>query len=111
MVPKVLKHLHSSYGCSWESALDIVKAADRKDAVALLLEESGDYISAYDILLVKFGEVLEYHEEGKDDEVVSIVAQLSGLCRRAAGILDWIPLVNKILHIQSTNNLQNGKQS
>lgn len=47
----MLKHLQGPYGIQPDRALQIVQEANRKDAEAMLLEQSGNYHGAFDLLL------------------------------------------------------------
>lgn len=44
--------------------------------------------------------------ESTEDEAIRITYQLSSLCRRSAGVLDWLPLVESVLTLQSNNDIE-----
>ncbi|XP_016842298.1 vacuolar protein sorting-associated protein 8 homolog [Nasonia vitripennis] len=105
---RVLKHLQGPYCIQPVRALQIVKEASRKDAEAELLEQLGNYHGAFDLLLGRLTEITNESNRNAstENEAVRITSQLAGLCRRSAGTLDWIPLVDVVLSLQSNNDVQ-----
>ncbi|XP_058794135.1 vacuolar protein sorting-associated protein 8 homolog isoform X2 [Phymastichus coffea] len=105
---RVMRHLQGSHGCRLEQALQIVKEVNRKDAEAILLEQSGNYQDAFDLLLGRLTEIIDVSKqsESTEDEAIRITFQLSNLCRRSAGVLDWLPLVESVLSLQSNNDIE-----
>ncbi|XP_012165975.1 vacuolar protein sorting-associated protein 8 homolog [Bombus terrestris] len=103
----VVEHIQGFHGCRLNEALQIVQKANHKDAEAVMLEKLGNYQDAFDILLKEFQNNLELYCQNKVSENASIhsAIQLAGICRRSAGNLDWMPLVETILqtHSNSTN--------
>lgn len=44
----------------------------------------------------------------QEDDAVRVTLQLSGLCRRSAGNLDWMPLVETVLRTNTDENNEKG---
>lgn len=111
----VVAHLHGSHGCRLDEALKIVQKWNCKDAEAVMLEKLGNYQEAFDLLLKQFENRLEIYrqDEASESETVHAAIQLAGICRRSAGNLDWMPLVEVMFRSHSENNKQkdilNGK--
>ncbi|KAL7301163.1 hypothetical protein TKK_0006134 [Trichogramma kaykai] len=105
---KVMKHLRGNYGCKSDKALEIVREANRKDSEALLLEQLGNYQGAFDLLLGRLSEITNLIERDEfiQDEAHNITSQLAGLCRRSAGVLDWMPLVKVVLSLLNGRDTQ-----
>ncbi|KAJ8681567.1 hypothetical protein QAD02_017359 [Eretmocerus hayati] len=103
---RVLRHLQGPHGCERQVALRIARETGRIDAEALLLEQEGNYSTAFDLLLNKLTQVayLCKQDELFYDEAVQITSHLSGLCKRSAGVLDWLPLVEVVTNLQSEND-------
>ncbi|XP_033214134.1 vacuolar protein sorting-associated protein 8 homolog [Belonocnema kinseyi] len=104
----VVSHLQGSHGCRLDEALRIVQVANHKDAEAVMLEKLGNYEEAFNLLLKRLQENLALccQTNISDKDVVQTTTQLASLCRRSAGSLDWMPLVEAVLHPHSDNNLQ-----
>ncbi|XP_014213894.1 vacuolar protein sorting-associated protein 8 homolog isoform X2 [Copidosoma floridanum] len=110
---RVMRHLQESHGCQPERVQQIVQEVNRRDAQALLLEQSGNYQDAFDLLLGQLNEItsVSTQDESKEDDAIQVTSQLSSMCRRSAGILDWLPLVNAVLNLQRfSNNDQKNKK-
>ncbi|XP_043274533.1 vacuolar protein sorting-associated protein 8 homolog isoform X2 [Venturia canescens] len=105
---KVVSHMNSHHGCRLDEALRIVREMGHREAEAVMLEKLGNYQEAFDLLLSELHEHLRiYHcEDATDGDAVRSTIQLSGLCRRSAGNLDWMPLVEAVLQPQSDDNDQ-----
>lgn len=104
----VVGHVKGAHGCRLDEALRIVQEAGHKEAIAVMLEKMGNYQEAFELLHAGLQERLGvYHQENVgEDEVVKVTIQVSGLCRRSAGNLDWMPLVETVLQPHSGNNNQ-----
>lgn len=104
----VVAHLRGPHGCRLEEALKIVQRWNCKDAEAVMFEKLGNYQDAFDLLLKEFEYQVERYrqDEASESETVHAAAQLAGICRRSAGNLDWMPLVEAAFHSHSENNKQ-----
>lgn len=104
----VTSHLQGSHGCRLDEALKIVQTMNHKDAEAIMLEKLGNYEEAFNLLLKRLEESLSlcYQTNVSDVNAVQVTTQLAALCRRSAGTLDWMPLVETVLHQHSDNNVQ-----
>nr|XP_033321301.1 vacuolar protein sorting-associated protein 8 homolog [Megalopta genalis] len=102
----VVHHIQGAHGCRLNKALSIVQKAKHKDAEAVMLEKLGNYQDAFEILLKEFQNNLELYcrNEISENETIHTTVQLAGLCRRSAGNLDWMPLVENILKTHSNSN-------
>lgn len=105
---RLVRHLHGPHGCRLDEALKIVQRWNCKDAEAVMLEKLGNYQAAFDLLLKEFEDQLEMHRQDKasESETVHAAIQLAGICRRSAGNLDWMPLVEVMFGSHSENNRQ-----
>ncbi|KAK0095425.1 hypothetical protein PV326_008414 [Microctonus aethiopoides] len=105
---KVVNFINGAHRCRLDEVLKIVREAGHQDAEAVMLEKMGNYEGAFDLLLNKLHQQLKmyYEDEIADSDVVYATIQISGLCRRSAGNLDWMPLVETVLQPQSDNNNQ-----
>ncbi|XP_012058541.1 PREDICTED: vacuolar protein sorting-associated protein 8 homolog [Atta cephalotes] len=105
---RVVAHLHGPHGCRLDEALKIVQKWNCKDAEAVMLEKLGNYQEAFDLLLKEFEDRLEMYRQNKasESETVHAAIQLAGICRRSAGNLDWMPLVEVMFRSHSENNRQ-----
>lgn len=105
---RVVAHIHGSHGCRLDEALRIVQKWNCKDAEAVMLEKLGNYQDAFNLLLKEFENHLELYQQNKtsESETVHAAAQLAGICRRSAGNLDWMPLVEAVFRSHSENNKQ-----
>ncbi|XP_054013291.1 vacuolar protein sorting-associated protein 8 homolog [Hylaeus anthracinus] len=103
---RVVYHIQAGHGCRLNEALKIVQKANHKDAEAVMLEKLGNYQDAFDILLKEFQNNLELYCQNKvsENETIHSTVQLAGLCRRSAGNLDWMPLMEIILRTHSNSN-------
>lgn len=103
---RVVAHLHGPHGCRLDEALKIVQRWKCKDAEAVMLEKLGSYQDAFNLLLKEFEDRLEMYRQDKasENETVHAAVQLAGICRRSAGNLDWMPLVDAIFRSHSENN-------
>ncbi|XP_076619382.1 vacuolar protein sorting 8 isoform X2 [Colletes latitarsis] len=103
---RVVDHIQGIHGCRLNEALKIVQKANHKDAEAVMLEKLGNYQDAFDILLKEFQNNLELYCQSKvsEDESIHTTIQIAGLCRRSAGTLDWMPLMETILQTHSKTN-------
>lgn len=103
---RVVRHLHGPHGCRLDEALKTVQKWNCKDAEAVMLEKLGNYQEAFDLLLKEFEDRLEMYRQNKasESETVNAAIQLAGICRRSAGNLDWMPLVEVMF--RSENNRQ-----
>lgn len=54
--------------------------------------------------IILFNNLQYFNNEITDESVVETVSQLSGLCRRAAGNIDWMCLVEVVLRPNSENS-------
>ncbi|XP_029672254.1 vacuolar protein sorting-associated protein 8 homolog isoform X2 [Formica exsecta] len=104
----VIAHLRGPHGCRLGEALKIVQRWNCKDAEAVMLEKLGNYQDAFNLLLKEFENQLEMYQQDKasESETVHAAAQLAGICRRSAGNLDWMPLVEAAFRSHSENNKQ-----
>lgn len=104
----VVAHLHGPHGCRLDEALKIVQRWKCKDAEAVMLEKLGNYQDAFDLLLREFEDRLEMYRQDKasESETVHAAIQLAGICRRSAGNLDWMPLIEVMFRSHSENNRQ-----
>ncbi|XP_029169096.1 vacuolar protein sorting-associated protein 8 homolog [Nylanderia fulva] len=104
----VVAHLHGPHGCRLEEALKTVQRWNCKDAEAVMLEKLGNYQEAFNLLLKDFDHQLERYrqDEASESETMHAAAQLAGICRRSAGNLDWMPLVEAAFRSHSDNNKQ-----
>lgn len=104
----VVAHLHGPHGCRLDEALKIVQRWRCKDAEAVMLEKLGNYQDAFDLLLREFEDRLEMYRQDKasESETVHAAIQLAGICRRSAGNLDWMPLIEVMFRSHSENNRQ-----
>lgn len=104
----VVAHLHGPHGCRLDEALKIVQRWKCKDAEAVMLEKLGNYQDAFDLLLKEFEDRLEMYRQDRasESETVHAAIQLAGICRRSAGNLDWMPLVEVMFRSHSENNRQ-----
>lgn len=102
----VIGHIQGSHGCRLNEALRIVQKLNHKDAEAAMLEKLGNYQDAFDILLKEFQDHLGLYCQNKvsENETIHAAVQLAGICRRSAGNLDWMPLVDTILQTHSNSN-------
>ncbi|XP_048511434.1 vacuolar protein sorting-associated protein 8 homolog isoform X2 [Athalia rosae] len=105
---QVVQHLHGSHGCRLDEALKIVKNENHTKATAVMLEKLGNYQEAFDLLLSDLHSLFERHcrDEITENEAAKATSELAALCRRAAGNLDWMPLVETVLHPYTENNNQ-----
>lgn len=105
---RVVRHLHGPHGCRLDEALKIVQRWNCKDAEAVMLEKLGNYQDAFDLLLKEFEDRLEMYRQDKasESETVHAAIQLAGICRRSAGNLDWMPLVEVMFRSHPENNRQ-----
>lgn len=105
---RVVAHIHGPHGCRLDEALKIVQRWNCKDAEAVMLEKLGNYQDAFDLLLKEFETHLEVYQQNgaSESETVHAAAQLAGICRRAAGNLDWMPLVEAVFRSHSENDKQ-----
>ncbi|KAG5327788.1 VPS8 protein, partial [Pseudoatta argentina] len=105
---RVVVHLHGPHGCRLDEALKTVQKWNCKDAEAVMLEKLGNYQEAFDLLLKEFENRLEMYRQDKtsESETVHAAIQLAGICRRSAGNLDWMPLVEVMFRSHSENNRQ-----
>lgn len=110
---RVVAHIHGPHGCRLDEALKIVQKWRCKDAEAVMLEKLGNYQDAFDLLLKEFENHLELYRQNKasESETVRAAAQLAGICRRSAGNLDWMPLVEAVFRSHSENKQQADKLS
>ncbi|XP_051156587.1 vacuolar protein sorting-associated protein 8 homolog [Leptopilina boulardi] len=108
----VASHLHGSHGCRLDEALKIVQNTNHKDGEAIMLEKLGNYEEAFNLLLKRLEENLSLccQTNVSDVNAVQITTQLAALCRRAAGTLDWMPLVETVLHPHSDNNIHKAEK-
>ncbi|XP_011346387.1 vacuolar protein sorting-associated protein 8 homolog isoform X2 [Ooceraea biroi] len=106
---RVVVHLHGPHGCRLDEALKIVQRWNCKDAEAVMLEKLGSYQEAFNLLLKEFENRLEMYRENKisESETVHAAGQLAGICRRSAGNVDWMPLVEAVFRSHTWNNKQN----
>lgn len=76
----------------------------------MMLEKLGNYQEAFDLLLTDLHALFEMVCRGTrtDNEAVQATSELAALCRRAAGSLDWMPLVETVLHPCAENNNEKG---
>ncbi|XP_050447192.1 vacuolar protein sorting-associated protein 8 homolog isoform X2 [Cataglyphis hispanica] len=104
----VVAHLRGPHGCRLDEALKIVQKWNCKDAEAVMLEKLGNYQDAFNLLLKELENQLEMYQQDKvsESETVHAAAQLAGICRRSAGNLDWMPLVEVAFRSHSENNKQ-----
>ncbi|XP_031846274.1 vacuolar protein sorting 8 [Nomia melanderi] len=102
----VVDHIQGVHGCRLNEALSIVQKANHKDAEAVMLEKLGNYQDAFEILFKEFQNNLKLYcqNESSENESIHATIQLAGLCRRSAGNLDWMPLVETILRTHSKCN-------
>ncbi|CAK9833216.1 Vacuolar protein sorting-associated protein 8 homolog [Anthophora retusa] len=102
----VVDHIQGIHGCRLNEALQIVQKTHHKDAEAVMLEKLGNYQDAFDILLSEFQNNLDLYCQNKVPENAPIhsAIQLAGICRRSAGNLDWMPLIETILKAHSNSN-------
>lgn len=105
---RVVAHIYGPHGCRLDEALKIVQKWNCKDAEAVMLEKLGSYQDAFDLLLKEFENHLEMYRQNKatENETINAAAQLAGICRRSAGNLDWMPLVEAVFRSHSENNKQ-----
>lgn len=105
---RVVAHIHGPHGCRLDEALKVVQCWNCRDAEAVMLEKLGNYQDAFDLLLKEFETHLEMYRQNKasESEIIRSAAQLAGICRRAAGNLDWMPLVEAVFRSHSENNKQ-----
>lgn len=97
-----------------------------------MLEKLGNYQDAFDILLKEFQANLELvcvpykynvallivyfkqfyfqycQNQVSENASIHSAMQLAGICRRSAGNLDWMPLVETILQTHSNSNDEKG---
>lgn len=106
---RVVGHLHGPHGCRLDEALKIVQRWNCKDAEAVMLEKLGSYQEAFNLLLKEFENRLEMYRqnEASESETVHAAGQLAGICRRSAGNVDWMPLVEAVFRSHTQNNKQN----
>ncbi|XP_063986290.1 vacuolar protein sorting-associated protein 8 homolog [Diachasmimorpha longicaudata] len=99
----VVDHVKGMHGCRLDEALRIVREAGHKEGIAVMLEKMGNYQEAFELLHGGLQERLGLYHEGMmgEEDVVKMTQQVAGLCRRAAGNLDWMPLVESVLQPQS----------
>ncbi|XP_034937425.1 vacuolar protein sorting-associated protein 8 homolog [Chelonus insularis] len=105
---RVVNHMNGSHGCRLDEALNIVREAKHEEAEALMLEKMGNYQEAFDLLLnnLKKQLAIYYEQDIPDDEIVYATIQISRLCRRSAGNLDWMPLVVTALQPHANDSSQ-----
>ncbi|KAG7189422.1 hypothetical protein KM043_017126 [Ampulex compressa] len=96
---RVVNHISGPHGCRLNEALKIVQQSKHKDAEAVMLEKLGNYQDAFDLLLKEFESHLKLYcqNEMSENDTIHAAIQLAGMCRRAAGNLDWMPLVEAVL--------------
>jgi len=106
---QVVIHLHGPHGCRLDEALKIVQKWNCKDAEAVMLEKLGSYQEAFNLLLKEFENRLEMYRQNKasESETIHAAGQLAGICRRSAGNVDWMPLVEAVFQSHTQNNKQN----
>ncbi|XP_017885655.1 vacuolar protein sorting-associated protein 8 homolog isoform X2 [Ceratina calcarata] len=100
---RVVSHVRGVHGCRPDEALRIVQRAEHRTAEAVVLEKLGNYQEAHEILSRELRDRMEsYRKNEVNEEAVTRAAgQVAGLCRRAAGNLDWMPLIETILEAHS----------
>lgn len=105
---RVVAHLHGPHGCRLDEALKIVRKYNCKSAEAVMLEKLGSYQDAFNLLLKEFEQQVTMYRQGDVSENESIYAamQLAGLCRRSAGNLDWMALVEAVFRSHSENSTE-----
>ncbi|XP_046485765.1 vacuolar protein sorting-associated protein 8 homolog [Neodiprion pinetum] len=108
---RVVQHLCGPHGCRLNEVLKIVQDINHTEAIALMLEKLGNYQEAFDLLLADLQSLFEMHCGGdiKSNKAIQATSELAALCRRAAGHLDWMPLVETVLHPYTENNIQKGE--
>ncbi|XP_012276200.1 vacuolar protein sorting-associated protein 8 homolog [Orussus abietinus] len=104
----VVGHLHGPHGCRLDEALRIVQESKCEDAEAAMLEKLGNYQEAFDLLLKRLRNCFEMCCQGatSEEEAIRGTMQLASLCRRSAGALDWMPLVEAVLRPSADNDNQ-----
>ncbi|KAF7400816.1 hypothetical protein HZH66_006000 [Vespula vulgaris] len=105
----VVNHINGPHGCRLDEALKIVKQSNHIDAEAVMLEKLGNYQEAFDLLLNQFKNHLNMYCQDKafEKEAIITAMQLAGMCRRSAGSLSWMPLVEVVLKTHSDSINEN----
>ncbi|GLH03603.1 Vacuolar protein sorting-associated protein 8 homolog [Gryllus bimaculatus] len=108
---KVYSFLVSNEGYRLDQALQIVKKHNSIENTAYLLEKTGDFQSALNLLLTKLDveiqQTLEASENGTHTALHDLATQLMGLCQRGSATLDengrrgmWFPLLESLMKPQ-----------
>ncbi|XP_066595487.1 vacuolar protein sorting-associated protein 8 homolog isoform X2 [Prorops nasuta] len=107
----VATHMNGPHGCRLDEALRIVQEANHKDAEAVMLEKLGNYQEAFNLLLKCFDDQVETFCQGlsTEQDIIQLAMQLTGLCRRSSGQLDWMPLFEALFRLHSGHNNQKAK--
>lgn len=102
---RVVSHVRGAHGCRPAEALRIVQNGGHRAAEAVLLEKLGNHQGAHEILAEELRDRIESYRrnEAGEDSAARAAGQVAGLCRRAAGNLDWMPLIETILEARSDN--------
>ncbi|XP_057331528.1 vacuolar protein sorting-associated protein 8 homolog [Microplitis mediator] len=115
---RVVNHMNGPHGCRLDQALIIVQNANHQEAIALMFEKMGNYQDAFELLLNKLQQQLSIYYNNNnnsnnsnipnnDEIIITATINISGLCRRSAGNLDWMPLVETVLQPYNSNNNNN----
>ncbi|KAL1132103.1 hypothetical protein AAG570_010061, partial [Ranatra chinensis] len=103
---KVLSVVKAHDNIELDSAIKISKEYNLDEVTAVLLERSGDYQGAFDVLLAKL-ETLVYF---KGKNVDSQTEELVSLAQRGSSVLDsktsWLPLLTLLLKLNAHELLQ-----
>lgn len=102
----VINHINGSHGCRLDEALNIIKNSGLKNAEALMLEKMGNYQDAFNLLIDNLENSLNMYYQNKlsCNDVEKSTIEISSLCKRSAGHLDWMPLVEIVLQSNHAND-------
>ncbi|XP_068082015.1 vacuolar protein sorting-associated protein 8 homolog isoform X2 [Anabrus simplex] len=105
---KVYSFLVSSDGYRLDQALQIMKQHKQVEATAYLLEKTGDFQGALNLLLTKLdAEIEQALDSSSNTNLVDLTGHLIGLCQRGSAMLDetgrramWFPLLESLMRPQ-----------
>ncbi|CAD6242413.1 GSCOCG00009489001-RA-CDS [Cotesia congregata] len=108
---RVVGHMNGAHGCRLDQALVIVEKSGHQEALALMYEKMGNFQEAFELLSgILKKKLRDFCDGGSEEDVVAATINVSGLCRRSAGNLDWMPLVETVLKSYDLESDKNDKK-
>ncbi|KAJ9588008.1 hypothetical protein L9F63_028181, partial [Diploptera punctata] len=113
---KVYPYITSSENYRLDTALEITRKHSQIEATAYLLEKTGDFQSALNLMMEKLEELLakKLSDDIVIDELCHVTSKCIGLCQRGSTMLDeksrqslWFPLLETLMKPQRRDNCAN----